>query len=231
MARKLSTGLRNALLGTTISITGTGISGVSGTKTIADTGNGFTGLLPGDIVSVSTALIAAGYGTVVTVAAAGGSFTVAETVLDQAAGASYTVTLLNSRSLKQLMANGVIRIYSGAQPADADAAETGDLLVTITVSSGAHTPGIATNGLEFGEAAAGALAKAVAEVWSGVVAIGGTAGWFRFYSNSVDTGISTTAIRFDGSCSTSGAQLNMSSTSLVLATTTTVDTFSVSLTA
>jgi hypothetical protein len=42
-------------------------------------------------------------------------------------------------SLKRAMHGGVIKIYSGAQPANADAAVTGTLLATITDASLAHT--------------------------------------------------------------------------------------------
>jgi len=105
-------------------------------------------------------------------------------------------------SVKAVMVNGIIALYSGSQPATADAAETGDLLGLVTLASGAFTPGVATNGLEMGTSAAGVLSKAAAEVWSGVglaaASTGTTAGWFRWYDNAMTTGISTTAVRVDG---------------------------------
>jgi len=106
--------------------------------------------------------------------------------------------LLGTASFKDAMEDGIIDIYSGSQPADADTAESGTQLVRITVSSGAFTSGVATNGLEFGTASGGSIAKASAETWSGVGLATGTAGWFRFYANTVVTGGSTTAVRFDG---------------------------------
>lgn len=42
-------------------------------------------------------------------------------------------------SIKQALANGKIKFYSGTQPATADTAPSGTLLATITASSGAHT--------------------------------------------------------------------------------------------
>jgi len=42
-------------------------------------------------------------------------------------------------SLKRAFHGGIIEIYSGAQPANADAAATGTLLCTVTDASGAHT--------------------------------------------------------------------------------------------
>ena len=54
---------------------------------------------------------------------------------------------------------GVIEIYTGTQPASADAAVSGTLLGTMTLASGAFTPGSPTNGLTFAEPANGAVAK------------------------------------------------------------------------
>jgi len=137
--------------------------------------------------------------------------------------------LLGTDDLKGLFTDGVLRIYSGIQPTSADDAETGTLLCEITVSSGVFTPGSPDNGLEFGAPAAGTISKASGEVWSGVATATGTAGWFRFYANARTTGASTTAARFDGSVSTSGAQLNMSSTAITAGATTTIDSFAVTL--
>lgn len=62
-------------------------------------------------------------------------------------------------SFATTFANGIIEIRTGSQPASADAAATGTLLGTVTLSSGAFTPGTATNGLTFGAAASGAVSK------------------------------------------------------------------------
>jgi hypothetical protein len=137
--------------------------------------------------------------------------------------------LLGTNSFKNIMAAGVIRVFSGVQPSSADDAEAATVLLEITVSSGSFTPGSSTNGLNFDAPAGGALAKAAAEVWSGAATTTGTAGWFRFYANDMTTGASTTAARFDGSVSTSGAQLNMSSTAITAGATTTIDSFTVTM--
>jgi len=134
--------------------------------------------------------------------------------------------LLGTNPFKTIFAGGVIDVYGGTQPTSADDVENGTKLIRITASSGAFTAGTTTNGLNFGDPANGAIAKAVAEIWSGLGLAAGTATWFRFYANDVATGASTTAIRFDGSVSTSGAQLNMSSTSITVGATTTIDSFS-----
>ena len=121
-------------------------------------------------------------------------------------------------------ANGVIDIYSGSQPATADAAVTGTLLGTVTLNSGAFTSGVATNGLTFGTAANGAVAKSGVWSFNGIAA--GTAGWFRLRGNAADNGsLSTTLSRTDGSIATSGADLNLSNISVAVGAPNTVDTF------
>lgn len=135
-------------------------------------------------------------------------------------------------SLANLLNTGVLDIYSGTQPTNADTAESGTLLVRITLSSGAFTPGTATNGLNFGTPASGVLPKSTGEIWSGVAVADGTAGWFRFYANTATMftdGASTTAVRMDGAISTSGAELNMANLSIVTGGTTTIDGFNITL--
>lgn len=139
------------------------------------------------------------------------------------------MTATGGKSFAEAMLDGTLHIYSGAQPTTADDAESGTLLVRVTLSSGAFTSGSATNGIEFGDATSGSVGKKSGETWSGVAIATGTAGWFRFYANTVVTGASTTAVRFDGSCGTSGAQCNMGSTSITLGGTVTVDTVNVTM--
>lgn len=125
--------------------------------------------------------------------------------------------------------HGILKIYSGSQPANADAAETGTLLLQITVGGGAFVAGVATNGLDFDTTTSGTLSKAVAETWSGVGLAAGTAGWFRFCGNAADSGASSTTLpRIDGRISTSGAELNLSNLNVVIGASTTVDSFSIS---
>ena len=122
-------------------------------------------------------------------------------------------------------ANGVVDIYSGSQPVSADAAVTGTLLGTVTLSSGAFTSGVATNGLTFAAAAAGAVAKSGVWSFNGVAA--GTAGWFRLRGNAADNNaLSTTLPRLDGSVATSGADLNLSNITIAVGAPNTIDTFS-----
>lgn len=113
-------------------------------------------------------------------------------------------------SFKSIFAACFIDIYTGAQPASADSAASGTKLVTI------YSDGTAT-GISFDAAAAdGVLAKAPAETWSGTILANGQAGWFRMReAGDSGTGASTTAARYDGAVSTSGAEMNLGSTNLV----------------
>jgi hypothetical protein len=242
-------------------------------------------------------------------------------------------------SVKQALANGILKVYTGTQPATGDTAASGTLLTSYTVGSAAHTnevlatgaftitgtsgsvdtvtvnsidilggavtntgtaagtatavvaainnnpknfmfvassdgstgvvtltakPGLGTlcngwavsgtattsslgtlvnigsgvagvnpaNGLKFGDSAAGTLVKDSTQTWSGVAAATGTAGWFRFYGAVADDGTADSAeakLRLDGNIATSGANMNLSSTSIVASATQTINTFSLTL--
>jgi hypothetical protein len=54
--------------------------------------------------------------------------------------------VLSGGSLKDTLQGGKILVYSGAQPATADAAPTGTLLATITDASGSHTAEVLASG-------------------------------------------------------------------------------------
>ena len=141
--------------------------------------------------------------------------------------------LLGEVGLKAALADGVIYVYSGAQPVSADAAAPGSLLGRVTVNGGAFTHGAATNGLELDAPADGIVSKAAAEVWQLVGSADGTAGWFRFVANdgSNYAEASVTAARLDGSVSRSGGggDMLLSSTTIVNGATTTLDVFKLTL--
>ena len=121
-------------------------------------------------------------------------------------------------------ANGVIDIYSGTQPASADAAITGTLLGRVTLNSGAFVAGSPTNGLTFATAADGAISKS--GVWSFNGLAAGTAGWFRLKGNALDNdGASTTLPRLDGSIAASGADMNLSNIVIAIGAPNTIDSF------
>lgn len=132
--------------------------------------------------------------------------------------------LAGSTGFAATFADGVIDIYSGTQPVTADSAATGTLLGTVTLASGAFTPGVATNGLTFAAASGGAVSKSGVWSFNGVAA--GTAGWFRLRGNAADAGaISTVLPRLDGSIAVSGADMNLSNISIAVGAPTTIDSF------
>lgn len=135
--------------------------------------------------------------------------------------------MMGTSGFAEVFANGIIEIYTGAQPATADAATTGTLLGTVTLEGGAFTPGTATNGLTWATPANGAVTKST-DLWQFIGVATGTAGWFRLKGNALDNNaLSTTLPRLDGSIGSSGADMNLSNLSIVPAAVTTIDTFSV----
>jgi len=241
MALRLSTNLRNRLLGSVPAIGGASLSvssriaAVTGTPdSFTDSSSGFVTacFAVGDTIMVSGFTLAANNGifTIATVVA--GTIEIVETtVVNEAAGAlNIKMQVIKGGSLKDIFKDGILKIYSGSQPASADNAVAGTELLAISVASGAFVAGTPTNGLEFGAAAAGAISKSTA-VWSDTGIASGTAGCFRLYANASDAnGEDTTPFlypRLDGSVGTSGAELNMSSTSITIGATTTIDTFTI----
>lgn len=132
--------------------------------------------------------------------------------------------ILDANPLNTLLDAGEIRIFSGAGPSTADDTETGTLLVTINTVTGSgfdlHFQNTATSGV---------LSKQT-NTWDGVAVATGTAGYFRYCASTSDLGgTSTTAVRIQGAVATSGAELNMSSTSITTSATTTIDTFDITM--
>lgn len=100
---------------------------------------------------------------------------------------------------------------------------------TITTSKVDFAGGVAAvNGLTFGVVSDGKLSKS--GTWSGVNLSTGTAGYFRITGSVVDAGASsTTLIRIQGTCGTSGADYNMVNTLLALGATHTIAEFDLTL--
>ena len=95
----------------------------------------------------------------------------------------------------------------------------------VNMSSGVNS----ANGLKFGDSAAGTLVKDPSQTWSGVAGNTGTAGWFRLVGAVADAGSADSSEvyhRLDGNVATSGANLNLSSTSITSGATQTISTFS-----
>jgi hypothetical protein len=247
MALKLSTGLRNLMLGKVaepIAVlnnalgggTFTYVDGGAGVEdSITDSNNGFitAGLSPGDKIYTYGSTTAANdmSGVTLTGVTAGTiTFATATVNTGQAFAATTVLAACKGGSLKDTFKDGILKIYSGSQPTSPDSAASGTLLLQITVSAGAFVAGAFDNGLEFGDAASGALAKATGETWQGLGIAAGTAGWFRFCANETDAGAASTSLpRIDGSVGTSNADLNMTTTTITVGATYTVDSFTMTL--
>jgi hypothetical protein len=138
--------------------------------------------------------------------------------------------ILNSSGIKEQMANGIIRLYSGAQPASADSAVSGTLLCEYTLDGGAFSHGSATNGINFDDPVSGVLSKAAAEAWRGLGLADGVGGYFRFCANPADAGgASTTLARIDGSVGKSASDLNLSNVNITVGVPNTIDVFNITL--
>ena len=132
--------------------------------------------------------------------------------------------LLDTGSLKSIFNLGFIKIYSGTVPADADAAlGSATLLCTISVNS------TGTGTTMEASASDGTLEKNAGEIWSGVNAASGTASFYRHVAAGDTGAASTTEARIQGSVGTAGADMNLTSTSLVAAATQTLDYYSINL--
>lgn len=128
----------------------------------------------------------------------------------------------DGKGFGEIMNGGWLDIYTGSQPLHADSIETGTKLARISSTSGTTID----DGLKFGACSAGILPIGT-PAWSGVVLAGGVAGWFRFYGSAGTAigglaGTSGTAVRFDGAIGISGADLDLTHTTLTAGATITL---------
>jgi len=101
----------------------------------------------------------------------------------------------------------------GTLPNGLTVSSTGTLTCTYANMSGGVNP---ANGLQWSAPAALVLSKPTADTWSGVGVNTGTAGWFRICApNDAGTAADPTMCRIDGTISTSGADMNLPSLSVV----------------
>lgn len=107
-------------------------------------------------------------------------------------------------------------------------------VTTITKTDANMASGVnSANGLKMDyNSAAGVFTKDTTQTWSGTAAATGTAGWFRYKGSIADAGAldsTATYLRMDGNIATSGANLNMSSTSITSGALQTLSTFSLTI--
>jgi hypothetical protein len=243
MALKLSTGLRDKMLGlkgtvvgAIIGITLDFVDGSGGDDTITDSNTGFitAGFAPGDVLFVqgSTSNDGPCTGAVLTAVVAGTiTFATGTVAGTEVALAGTVVAIARGGSLKDIFKDGQMHIYSGSQPSSPDAAVAGTLLLTVTESAGAFVHGAFDNALEFeDDPTDGEMEKASGETWQADGVAAGTAGYFRLVANPTDNGAADTVLpRVDGSVGTSGADLNMSTTTITVGATYTIDSFKLTL--
>jgi hypothetical protein len=166
-----------------------------------------------------------------------GSATAFNTSLTQTAT---DVTLKINRNPKNKMiiassAGAVITLTAmpglGVLPNGWVVASTTTTITKTDVNMGSTTAGVsAVNGLKMDyNSVAGVFTKDVTQTWSGTAGNSGTAGWFRYYGSVLDSladDSSAIYLRMDGNVATSGANMNMSSTTITAAALQTLSTFS-----
>lgn len=115
-----------------------------------------------------------------------------------------------SKSLKEALDGGLVRLYTGPVPASPDAALGSAVLINEISAGGTGTP------VTFEDVApGGVLSKSVSENWTGNNLFGDTPTFFRYVLDG-DTGdASATAVRFQGTVGGPGADLIISSLPLV----------------
>lgn len=134
--------------------------------------------------------------------------------------------LLDTSPLRTIFSGGYLLLYAGPVPSSADDAIVGGTHTLLCDVRNNNT----TTGITFASSASGgSITKNLSETWSRAAGNTGTATFYRLVA-STDTGASsTTEARLQGSIGTSGADLNLTTTSLNASTVYTIDTFSVSL--
>lgn len=104
-------------------------------------------------------------------------------------------------------------------------------VTTITKTDANMASGVtAVNGLNWGDGTANTIVKLATASWSGTAVATGTAGWFRFeaaVADALGTDSTESILRLDGAIATSGAEFNMSSTSITSGVSYSVDSFTI----
>jgi hypothetical protein len=132
--------------------------------------------------------------------------------------------LLDTSSLKGALTGMRLKIYSGTEPATADAAlGSAVLLCTVTVD-GVGDP------LTFNASAvANVIEKNASEVWRGTNVASGVASFCRLELSSDTGNSSTTEIRLQGDVGVAGKFLNLSSVALTASAVQSVDSLSIAM--
>lgn len=123
--------------------------------------------------------------------------------------------MLNSTGLATALgASGLLKIYSGTTPANADASETGTVLATLTLA--------ATPLSGFGSSGANAQGT-FGTITSGTAGATGTASHFRIFDSTGAT------VKAQGTVGTSGCDLNLNTTSITSGSTVSISSATITL--
>jgi hypothetical protein len=149
--------------------------------------------------------------------------------------ASDLADAINRNGIMEATAAAAVVTLRGRPGTGVTTAAVTATLTTVTatyVNMGSGVAGIApVNALNLATPSLGIITKPTNQVWNFQGVAAGTAGWFRFYSSdTADTGLLLTGApwypRLDGSIATSGADLNLSQIVIAVASSNTIDTFS-----
>ena len=248
MTVRLSTGLRNAIVGS-MGLTGALIRGYIGIYTgsqPASADSPATGTLLGRVTAASGALtqetpasqtitVAGSSGSINTVTV--GTFNI---IPDGAVAFRTDASTTASDLCDAINRNGYMRatvvgavVTVTARPGAGTTYNGLALATTVTTltatSGGNMTGGVASvNGLILAAPSAGVLSKPTSVVWSFNGIAVGTAGWARFYGAQTDDGSTTSTLlcRMDGSIATSGGDFVLANISVTVGAPNTVDSFS-----
>lgn len=130
--------------------------------------------------------------------------------------------LLDTAPFRTIFNLGFLKLYAGSVPANADAAFTGTLLLTVSNNN-------TGTGLTFAAASSGVITKTLAEVWSGTTIAAGTATYYRLVAVGDTAGLSTTQARLQGLVAQAGAEMNLPTIALLNTTLYAVDNYAFSL--
>jgi len=131
--------------------------------------------------------------------------------------------MMNASGAYAQLNGGILRIFGGAVPADADAAETGTLLAEYTDNGGG-------GGLNFTSPTTPTMVKAPAQVWKeNSVNATGNATYFRFVAAGDTAAASTTEARVQGSAGLAGSDLVLNAVLFTSGEARTLNYFSITL--
>jgi hypothetical protein len=111
----------------------------------------------------------------------------------------FRARILGAESFDDILGGGCVKVFTGAQPASADAPEQGTLLGLVTLNGLPWTTADTTNGLHWLRTGT-FMGIPSSAAWRLLGNAAGNAGWFRIVGPSADAGgTSATAPRIDGS--------------------------------